>query len=75
MFLSGIFYPIDILPDLVRPIAKLLPLSFAATGLRDIIVNGETLAGILPSLAGLAVWAVVALFVAIRLFRWKEVAA
>jgi ABC-2 type transport system permease protein len=75
MFLSGIFYPIDILPELIQPIAKLLPLSFAATGLRDIIVNGESLFGIMPSLAGLAVWAVVALVVAIRLFRWKEVAA
>ena len=74
MFLSGIFYPIDILPDLIQPIAKLLPLSFAATGLRDIIVNGESLPGILPSLAGLAVWAAVALVLAIRLFRWKEVA-
>jgi ABC-2 type transport system permease protein len=75
MFLSGIFYPIDILPDLIQPIAKLLPLSFAATGLRDVIVNGESLAGILPSLLGLALWAVLALFAAIRLFRWKEVAA
>ena len=75
MFLSGIFYPIEILPDLVQPIARVLPLSFVATGLRDIIVNGETLIGIWPSLMGLAVWSVVALAVAIRVFRWKEVAA
>ena len=40
VFLSGIFYPIDTLPELIQPVARLLPLSFVATGLREIIVNG-----------------------------------
>jgi ABC-2 type transport system permease protein len=75
MFLSGIFYPIDILPELIQPVAKLLPLSFVANGLREIAVNGAALAEILPTLLGLGVWAVIALILAIRLFVWKEVAA
>ena len=75
VFLSGIFYPIETLPDLIQPLARLLPLSFVATGLREIIVDGATLGDILPTLAGLVVWAIVALGLAIRLFVWKEVAA
>ena len=75
VFLSGIFYPIETLPDLIQPLARLLPLSFVATGLREIIVDGAALGGILPTLAGLVVWAIVALGLAIRLFVWKEVAA
>jgi ABC-2 type transport system permease protein len=75
MFLAGIFYPIDILPELIQPVAQLLPLSFVATGLREIAVNGASLLDIVPTLIGLAVWAVVALLLAIRMFVWKEVAA
>jgi ABC-2 type transport system permease protein len=75
VFLSGIFYPIEALPDLIQPLARLLPLSFVATGLREIIVNGAAIGDILSTLAGLIVWAIVALGLAIRLFVWKEVAA
>ena len=75
VFLSGIFYPIETLPDLIQPLARLLPLSFVATGLREIIVNGAAIGDILPTLAGLTVWTIVALGLAIRLFVWKEVAA
>jgi ABC-2 type transport system permease protein len=75
VFLSGIFYPIEALPDLIPPLARLLPLSFVATGLREIIVNGAAIGDILSTLAGLIVWAIVALGLAIRLFVWKEVAA
>jgi ABC-2 type transport system permease protein len=74
MFLSGIFYPIDNLPALIQPVAQLLPLSFVVTSLREIAVNGATLLQIIPSIAGLLAWAIVALVLAIRLFVWKEVA-
>jgi ABC-2 type transport system permease protein len=75
MLLSGIFYPIDSLPAVVRPIAEFLPLSFVATSFREIIVNGAGLLDLLPQMAALALWAVVTLVLAIRLFVWKAVAA
>jgi ABC-type multidrug transport system permease subunit len=49
-------------------------LSFVVTSLREIAVNGATLLQIIPSIAGLLAWAIVALVLAIRLFVWKEVA-
>lgn len=75
IFLSGIFYPIDILPDLIQPLANILPLSFLANGLREIVVDGAGLLDIIPDLIGLSVWALLALVVAIKVFVWKEVAA
>lgn len=74
MFLSGVFFSIDTMPDVLQPVARLLPLSFLATGVRDIIVNGVGLLEQIPTLAGLLVWLVIALTLAIRRFRWKEVA-
>jgi ABC-2 type transport system permease protein len=75
MLLSGIFYPIDILPELIQPLAQLLPLSFLAAALRAIVIDGSTLAAQAANLLGLTVWAVLALLLAIRLFAWKDVAA
>lgn len=74
IFLSGIFYPIESMPELVQPIAKVLPLSFVSSGLRDIANEGATLLQIYPSLIGIAVWFVIGFFLATRLFVWKEVA-
>jgi hypothetical protein len=48
---------------------------FRCNGLRETIVNGTAMGDILPTLAGLIVWALVALGLAIWLFVWKEVAA
>lgn len=74
IFLSGVFFPIDSMPELVQPIARVLPLSFVSTAMREIASSGASLLAILPSLLGIAVWFVVAFVLATRLFVWKEVA-
>ena len=48
---------------------------FRCSGLREIIVNGLSLAEQIPTVLGLAIWLAIGLSLAIRLFRWKEVAA
>ena len=74
IFLSGVFYPIESMPELIQPIAKILPLSFVSTAMREIANNGASLLAIMPSLMGIAVWFVIAFVLATRLFVWKEVA-
>lgn len=74
IFLSGVFYPIESMPELIQPIAQLLPLSFVATAMREIANNGASLLAITPSLIGIAVWFIIAFVLATRLFVWKEVA-
>ncbi len=73
--LSGVFYPIDAMPGFVQPLAQLLPLTFAVSGLRDIAVAGANLTEIAPSLIGMAAWFVIGFALAARLFVWKDVAA
>ena len=74
IFLSGVFFSVDSMPGILQPLARVLPLTFVVSSLREVIVNGAAIGDILPTLAGLIVWAVVALGLAIRLFVWKEVA-
>lgn len=74
IFLSGIFYPIESLPELIQPVASILPLSFVANALREIANNGVNLLQIAPDMIGILVWIIVSYVAATRYFVWKEVA-
>lgn len=41
--LSGIFWRIETLPALLQPVARVLPLTYAADGLREIMIQGRDL--------------------------------
>ena len=41
--LSGVLFPISSLPDVIQPIAPLLPLSYAVDGLRQVFIAGADL--------------------------------
>ncbi len=75
LFLSGVFFSIDSMPEFLQPIARLLPLSFLVTAAREVIVNGLSLIEQIPTMIGLIVWLIIGLGIAIRFFAWKEVAA
>jgi ABC-2 type transport system permease protein len=70
MFLSGIFFPFDFMPDFLRSVARLLPLTYLGDGLRQSMVNSTQVAPIAVDAAVLAGWLVVCLGIAARSFRW-----
>jgi ABC-2 type transport system permease protein len=75
MFLSGVFFSVDSMPDLLQPIARVLPLTYVVDSVREVIVDGVSLIDQIPTVLGLLVWLAISLTLAIRMFRWKEVAA
>jgi len=42
MFLSGSFFPLEMMPEFLQEIAKVLPLTYLNNGLRDSMVYGNT---------------------------------
>ncbi|HET9436257.1 MAG TPA: ABC transporter permease [Candidatus Limnocylindrales bacterium] len=59
--LGGIFWPIDQLPDILRPVAQVLPVTYAVDGLREVMLRGADLSSATLQL-DLAVLAGIALF-------------
>src|SRR5262249_57477088 len=43
MFLSGVFWPIETFPSFIQPLSRILPLTFLADGLRQLMVHSSPL--------------------------------
>ena len=71
MFLSGVFFPRDAMPEPLQAVADFLPLSYLADALRNVAIDGETLWSQWGDVLGLTVWLAVTFLVAVRLFRWE----
>jgi len=59
IFLSGVFWPIDQLPAVLRPISYILPLTYANDALRGVMLKGADIAGIAWQLTALVIFALV----------------
>ena len=71
MFLSGVFFSRASLPGMAYVITGFFPLTYLADGMRNIATEGATLPMIWPQLLGLTVWAVIAVILAVKAFRWE----
>ena len=72
MFLGGTFFAVENMPNWLQVIAKLLPLTFFSTSVREIMTKGTGLGGIAPDLIGMAVWCVILYILATFTFRLQE---
>jgi ABC-2 type transport system permease protein len=71
VLLSGVFFSRSSLPDVLRAVTGILPLTYLADALRAIAIDGAGVSDVWPALLGLLVWGCVSVVVAVRLFRWE----
>lgn len=71
MFLSGVFFPTDVLPGALEDIVQYLPLTFLADGMREVAIQGASLSEIPWEVLGLVVWLAITFIAATRVFRWE----
>ena len=74
LVMSGVFFPLETLPEYIQPIAKILPLTLVADAMRSIASDGLTLFQTYLDLLGIGIWLVIGTLVSTKLFVWKEVA-
>lgn len=61
ILLAGVFWPIEAVPDLLRPISYFIPLTYAVEGLRSVMIRGWGLDQVWLQFIVLVVFAVVML--------------
>lgn len=71
MFLSGVYFPRETLPDWLYRITEYLPLTYLADALRETMVNNASLWDVRLKIVPLVIWAIGGFFLAVQLFRWE----
>ena len=71
MFLSGTFFPIDVMPSALQGVARFLPLTYLSDAMRQVMVNGAAYAPLAVCVAVLAGWSVVCFGISARFFKWQ----
>ncbi|MGZ4853404.1 MAG: ABC transporter permease [Halobacteriota archaeon] len=70
--LSGVFWPIQAIPEWLRPVSYILPTTYAVEAVRSVILRGWGLDKIYPDVIALLIFAGVFLVLATILLRRRE---
>ena len=71
-FISGVWIPVDQLPNWLETVGKVFPLSHLALGLQTTLSPDASGSGFdLGNLAVLVLWALVGIRLASKRFRWE----
>jgi ABC-2 type transport system permease protein len=71
LFLSGIFWPIDIMPAFMKPVVNAMPLTYLGDALRQIMVGATPLHPLYLDALVLGIWLVVCMLLSFQLFKWE----
>jgi len=74
LVMSGVFFPLETLPEYIQPVAQVLPLTLVADAMRSIASDGLTLFQVHLDLLGMGIWIIIGTLISTKLFVWKEVA-
>lgn len=69
LFLCGVYFPLEVLPEIIRPIGKALPMYYSITGLRTALSDQATFSDVTYYLWILLVLAAIAMVIGVFLFR------
>lgn len=71
MFLSGVFFPTFLMPELLQNITKFIPLTPIVDSVRYVVTEGKTIFELGPEMAIILGWTLVIYIVAFKAFRWE----
>lgn len=67
---SGVYFPVSILPPVIRGLSIFLPLTHSLEALRQTLLKGDSIAMILPTLAPLLIFSLAAIPIGLLSFSW-----
>jgi ABC-2 type transport system permease protein len=72
MFLSGVFFPTDSLPEVMQTVVKYLPLTPLIEAMRMVSIDGLSITDTGPQLLLLGAWVIASFLIAGRAFRFAR---
>jgi len=72
LLISGVYYPVDVLPSWLQPITRLSPATYVLEGMRDSLLKGLGLDQLVRYLLILLIIGLVSLPIGMAIFNWGE---
>jgi ABC-2 type transport system permease protein len=72
LLVSGVYYPISVLPDWMEPLATISPATYVLEGMREALLEGTPTLALGPSILPILILGVVTLPIGIAIFGWGE---
>jgi ABC-2 type transport system permease protein len=72
LLVSGVYYPISVLPDWMEPLATVSPATYVLEGMRAALLDGTPTLALGPSLLPILILGVVTVPIGIAIFGWGE---
>ncbi len=71
MFLSGVFFPTFLMPEVLQNITQFIPLTPIIDSIRLVITENASLIDLAPQIGIMVAWTAVIYAIAFRVFRWE----
>jgi ABC-2 type transport system permease protein len=72
ILLAGIFWPLEAIPEFLRPISSFIPLTYAVDGARSIMIRGWGVDQIWVQIVILALFAIAMLFLSTLMLKRRK---
>lgn len=72
LLVSGVYYPVNVLPAWLQVFSKLSPATYVLDGSREALLNGAPTESLWGYIAPLLVMGVIAIPIGLRIFQWAE---
>ncbi|HEY3050245.1 MAG TPA: ABC transporter permease [Gaiellaceae bacterium] len=72
LVVSGVYYPVSVLPEWMQALAKISPATYALDGMRDAILNGAGISAMWPDIWPLILIGIVSVPLGLEVFRRGE---
>jgi ABC-2 type transport system permease protein len=72
LVVSGVYYPVSVLPGWMQALAKISPATYALDGIRDAIINGAGVSAMWPNIWPLIIIGAVSVPLGLEVFRRGE---
>jgi ABC-2 type transport system permease protein len=72
LLISGVYYPVEVLPPWMQTLSKLSPATYVLDGVRATLLDGAATSDLWPYVWPLLVMGIITIPAGLRVFRWAE---
>ena len=71
IFLSGLFFPVEMMPNFMQPVVRVIPLTYLVDALRQVMVDIPADFSLSVNIGVLVIWLFISFLITVKFWRWE----